>query len=491
LTRHLAVARLWHEGNSFSPVTTGRKEFRQREWVEPDGVAEYYRGTATEMGAVVAFLDAEPGWSGTFVLAAAAPPGGPVEHRLYAELRDCILAGLAARSWDGVYLSLHGALVTDRDPAPELGLLAAVRQAIGTTPLAVTFDLHANLAPAIHDFADIAIAYKTYPHVDMSETAAKALGLLTAAVAGRLAPRLAVVKVPAILPSFNMRTNGGPMAEAQDLARRLEARPGILDVSPVGGFAYGDTPYAGASVLALCDGDRAAAEAAANEVAAFLWQNRVRFRATAPAPEAAIPLALALPPGLVAVVDCADNPLSGGIGDTPGLLRALIEAAPQVPTVFAFFYDPPLVARAEAAGVGAVLSCTLGGRMTEAFGPPVAVEARVLHLTDGRFRNRGPMEAGLPVALGRTAVLGIGEHLQVIVTEACQAPNDLAYFTLHGIDPGAVRLLCVKAKNHFRAAFGPLCSAIIEVDAPGPAGFDPTRCRFRHAPPAVVHGIET
>jgi len=489
MIRHLAIGRLWHEGNSFSPLTTGRDQFRNREWVEPEAAMAYYRGTATEMGAVVAFLDAEPGWAGSVLLAAAAPPGGPVEHRLYAELREHLLTGLAARSWHGVYLSLHGALVTDRDPAPELELLRAVRQAIGATPLAVTFDLHANLAPEIGDLADIALAYKTYPHLDMRETAAKALHLLAAAVEGRIRPRLALTKVPAMLPSFNMRTSDGPMAEAQMLARRLEARPGILDVSPVGGFAYGDTPYAGASVLALADGDREKASDAAREVADFFWQHRARFQAAAPPPEAALALALAEPPGLIALVDCADNPLSGGIGDTPGLIRALVEARPEVTTVFAFFFDPPLVARAHAAGVGAILTATLGGRLTPDFGSPVKVEARVLRVTDGRFRNLGPMEAGLPVALGRTALLGIGEHLQVIVTETCQSPNDLAYFTLHGIDLDPVRLLCVKAKNHFRAAFAKLCRAIIETDAPGPAGFDPTRLPFRHAPPDVVQAI--
>jgi len=127
----------------------------------------------------------------------------------------------------------------------------------------VTFDLHANLAPELADLVDIAIAYKTYPHVDMHETAAKALELLASTVAGRLRPRLALAKVPAILPSFNMRTESGPMAEAQSLARRLEREGGLLDVSPVGGFAYGDSPHAGASVLALAESDEASARSAA------------------------------------------------------------------------------------------------------------------------------------------------------------------------------------------------------------------------------------
>ncbi len=488
MKKRMAVVRLWHEGNSFSPLRTGAEDFRRREWVEPANVRDYYRGTATELGALIDFLDRSPDWEASVLLAAAAPPGGPVEDTLFEEFRRAIRAA-GDGPYDAVYLSLHGAMVAEGNPTPELDLLRELRASIGGTPVAVSFDLHANLAPEIAGLVDIALGYKTYPHVDMLETAAKALGLLAAAVAGRCRPRLALAKVPAILPSFNMRTEAGPMAEAQALARRLEAERGLLDVSPLGGFAYGDSPHAGASVLALADGDQALAQAAAEEVAQFLWANRARFRARAPKPAEGIAQALASPPGLVAVLDPSDNPMSGGIGDTPELFRALLAAAPRVPTVFAFFSDPALVERARRAGEGGRLPCALGGRLTDLYGSPVRAQSRVLRLTDGRFTNRGPMETGLPVALGPTAVLGIGDWLRVIVTEGCQSPNDPAYFELHGIDLGQVRLFCVKAKNHFRAAFAPLCRAIVEIDAPGPAGFDPSRYPFRHAPAAVVRAV--
>ena len=44
-------------------------------------------------------------------------------------------------------------------------------------------------------------------------------------------------------------------------------------------------------------------------------------------------------------------------------------------------------------------------------------------------------------------------------------------------------LLCVKAKNHFRAAFAETFAAILDVDTPGPAAPDLARLRFRHVPP--------
>jgi microcystin degradation protein MlrC len=91
------------------------------------------------------------------------------------------------------------------------------------------------------------------------------------------------------------------------------------------------------------------------------------------------------------------------------------------------------------------------------------------------------MERHLPVALGPTALIEVA-GIDVIVTDSCQTPNDPGYFHLHAIDLAQIRLLAVKAKNHFRAAFAPSCRRIIDVDLPGPASLDLRHLAFRHAP---------
>jgi microcystin degradation protein MlrC len=151
--------------------------------------------------------------------------------------------------------------------------------------------------------------------------------------------------------------------------------------------------------------------------------------------------------------------------------------------VFAYFCDPDVVDTAWRASVGTHLNLLLGGKRSQAFGRGVEIEADVVRLTRGEFRNTGPMEHGLTVALGRTAVLN-ARGLQVIVTEQIGPANDPAFFVLHGIDLARTRLLCVKAKNHFRAAFRDRCVAIIDVDCPGPAAADLRRLPFKNRPPA-------
>lgn len=480
--RKLAIARLWYEANSFSPLRTDLAAFRAREWVSGDAARAFYAGTATEVGGVLAMERNYPDWEFHFLHCTAAPPGGLVEPAAFTAISERILAGLGGQRWDAVYLSLHGAMATVDDPTPEFHLLQAIRATIGRTPLAASFDLHGHLSAEMAALLDATSGYHTYPHVDMDEAAKRALALLVAKVERRANPKIAVAKVPSIMPSFNMRTADGPMAELQQLAGLWRRQRGMLDVTIYGGFAYGDSPFAGPSVVAVAEKDQKLAQRCANALAAEFLKRKQQFFVRLPRPADGLQQALkAEGKGPAIVLDPADNPLSGGIGDTPGLFQALLEAKPPAGSVFAFFWDPPLVEACHQAGVGATIEARLGGRITLDFGQSVPVQARILKLTDGKFRNEGPYEHNLPVDIGRTVLLEVGE-LRVIVTESCQTPNDPAYFRLHGIEPESVPLLCVKAKNHFRAAFAVMARCLIDVDCPGPASAGLFHYKFRHAP---------
>ncbi len=413
----------------------------------------------------------------------SAGPAGPVPHQVDTAICDEILAGLAGGTWDAVYLALHGALVTDLDPLADLHFLERVRVCIGPdVKLGISFDLHANIDPRIAGLVDFATGYRTHSHVDQHPTAQRVLEVLARCVSGELSPVGHVAKLDAILPSINMRTAEGPMAELEAIARSRETG-GVIDVAVFGGFSYGDTPAAGASVMAFADRDPALARSVAESVRDEMRARRDRFYIHLPTPAEALRRALSEQRFPVAVTDPGDNPDSGGIGDTPALLRALVEARPTVPVVFAFIHDPGLVQRAVAAGVGVVLSGTMGGRLTSAYGPPVPFSARVERLTDGAFAAIGPMLHGLRVDYGPTALLAFTDlPIRVIVTSLCRSPNDPGLLALHGIDLANTAILCAKAKNHFRAGYVPLVTQIIDTDAPGPAALDIASFTFRHAP---------
>ena len=477
MAKRLAVARFWFAGNAFSPAATTIDSFRLHEWSKGVAALEAARGTETELAAVAEFAHERPDWEVSALRCTSANPGAPVEESAFAAISGDILEDLSRQRWDAVYLSLNGAALTGERHAPDLDLVRSVRAAIGDIPLGASFALHANLNPEFAGLLDFASGYRTYPHVDRRATAARVLERLDAMAAGRLRPRGVIVRTGLVLRSFNMRTNAAPMAEIMAEARGATVPP-VLDVSVFGGFPYADTIDCGSTVMAFAENDAAAARTACERVAEAIGARRNAFRVSVPGPNQALREALTSAPGLVVVTDPADNPLSGGCADTPGLFRALLETGAPDRTVFAFFADPDTVARCIEAGAGARLELELGAKASRDFGARVPVRARVALLTPGKFRNRGPIEFGRAVDLGATAVLEVG-GIAVIVTSRCLPVNDPAFFDLHGIELARTRLLCVKAKNNFRAAFEAQCARIIDCNALGPANADLASLPFR------------
>lgn len=316
----------------------------------------------------------------------------------------------------------------------------------------------------------------------MDAAAIRALTAMERALETGNRPRISLRHLDFVPLSHRMRTAEGPMAELVALAEEEREAGGFEDVSLFGGFAYADTPNTRA-IVTVTHRAEAEPEPALERLGRAYLARREGFAVSLPDAAQGVAMAReAVETGTawpVALVDMADNPLSGGAGDTTALLHALVDADLPFPTVFCFFYDPDLVARAHALGEGAPIDCLLGGRILPEFGAPVPFEGTVERLTDGRFRNRGPMEYGREIDIGRTAVLARG-NLRVVIAETCQSANDPAWCDLHGIDLGKVAIFAIKAKNHFRAAFQDLCGQIIELDCPGLAPADLSHLPYRH-----------
>ena len=467
--KKLAVARFWFQGNAFSPLPTTLESFQMRQWQQGAEALAAARGTDTELAAVGEFADAHADWEVTVLRCAAALPAGPLDEALFGRIRDEICTPLAKHPWDAVYLCLHGAAITSERTSADVDLLRAVRKAIGDTPLAASFALHANINPEMAELLDFSSGVRSDAPSALRETAARTLRQLSALAAGRSKPHCAIVSTGMVLSSHHMGTGDEPMATLLQGARDLE-HDGAVDVSLFGGFPYADSPHCAAKVMAWAQSETIARQSA-TKLANAWRQKKQAFRTALPGPNAALALAQKAPAGLVAITDSADNPGSGGAADSTSLFRALLDLRCPEPAVFALFTDAALVAQAQNAGLGATFRAQIGAITSRDYGARVDASARVLRLTDGYFRNRGPLEFGAKVSLGASAVLEVG-GVKTIVTSHRAPADDPAFFELHGIDLGATRLLCVKAKNRFRAAFAPLCVQIIACDAPGPATAD-------------------
>eukprot|EP01051_Picozoa_sp_SAG22_P007397 SAG22_NODE_520_length_9508_cov_1.914869_1_plen_244_part_00 len=123
-------------------------------------------------------------------MGANAPPAGTVGQKVYEGFKEEILAGLrAALPVDGVVLGLHGAMVAHGYDDVEGDLLAAVRQLAGPAAVvAAELDPHSHLFQQRLDSADILIAYKEFPHIDVIERAEELIELTLRTIKKEIRP---------------------------------------------------------------------------------------------------------------------------------------------------------------------------------------------------------------------------------------------------------------------------------------------------------------
>ena len=86
------------------------------------------------------------------------------------------------------------------------------------------------------------------------------------------------------------------------------------------------------------------------------------------------------------------------------------------------------------AGVGAEIDVELGGHTDPSMGAPGEGPRAREMLSDGSFKNDGPMNAGVETSMGPTAVLRIGGIDVVTISNRIQT-IDLQVFLSQGIDP--------------------------------------------------------
>ena len=465
----IAIAGFQHETNSRGIGRAGLAEFEMADsWPGLLTGPEVIDGTRGMNLPIAGFAAAaeEGGAELVPILWCAAEPSGPVTDHAFAEISGRILEGLhAAGPIDGLYLDLHGAMITESEHDGEAALLGRIRALTGPDlPIAISLDMHANLSARLVGLVDAITIYKTYPHLDMGQTGARAWARMTPLLEGGARPAKAFRQAPFLIPLHAQETGAGP-------ARALYAAlpdEGHTHVEMALGFTAGDTPDVGPSVVALAP-DQAQADAKADAALARLVAARAAFDCALTDPDAAIAAAMKAPPGPVILADVQDNPGAGASSDTTGLLRALISArAPR--TLIGLMHDPTLADAAHEAGLGQVFDGRMGGRSGLTDDSPYAGRFRVEALSDGAVRYTGAMYGGGVAQMGRSAALSLpdsGADITVVVTSIRNQCLDLAQFRHLGLEPSDARIVVVKSTAHFRADFGPIAAMVIPVAAPG------------------------
>jgi microcystin degradation protein MlrC len=460
----LAVGQIYQESNSFSPILTTLESFKDQLFLEGDEIPLRLQGINIEIAGFIDVIQkkrCEP----IYTIVAQSVTAGPVKK----EALDVIIEKLLKRinnsgRIDGIYLALHGAMLTDTTHDATGMILKIVRDKVGSNvPIVGSVDLHANMTPLMVQSVDALDAYRTFPHTDFRQVGVRATETLIRTIEKEIIPKIALCKIGMILPPESSQTNREPALQLVRAIKKIEAVDGVIAAFFCHVQPWLDIPDVGCSTVVVTDRDEEMAKEKCEELAELFWDLRFGYDPSILSVQKAIERAMKEIKGTVVFLDSADGTSSGSPGDNTEILRALLESDIKLPA-FTMIVDPEVVEFAIKKGVGKEVAVFVGGKIDKRFSSsPVKLKGKVKTISDGVFRCEGPMMHGVEMHMGRTVVLVSGD-VYIVVMEKSTFLWDPAVYRSVGLEPKQSKIVVVKSPV---AAYADIAEEMVFVDTFG------------------------
>ena len=333
------------------------------------------------------------------------------------------------------------------------------------------------------------VAYRTYPHVDMAETGARAAFVLAQLLDGMARPHCAVRRLPFLIPLTSQSTDLEPCRAIYQALGKTGVGAAAAACRSRPGFRLPTSPSAGRWSSPMARRPAPPKPPRRNWPG---WSNspRAHFDAPVYSADEAVKRAIAIADRSerpVVIADTQDNPGAGGDSDTTGMLRALLaNGAGRLArgAALGLMVDVDAARAAHAAGPGHDITLALGGKSGIQGDAPLQGRFRVEALSDGRVLCKGPYARGATMELGLSACLSIDGVRVVLVSRKTQLA-DQELFRFVGIEPTTQAILVNKSSVHFRADFTSIAQQILVAKAPGPMIADPSEFAWTRLAPGI------
>ncbi|MFT3693310.1 MAG: M81 family metallopeptidase [Kofleriaceae bacterium] len=441
--KRVGFARICQESNALSPVATELADFETAHYlVGNDLLRATTKGPELEgffkraelAGFMQAIGERRREFEPVPLISAWASSGGPLSKACFETLSERLIELVTkAGPLDGLYIALHGAMGVLGIVDPESQLIERLRAVVGSIPLVISHDLHANLTKRRVELVDAIVAYQTNPHRDHARVGKKAGRILLGTIAGEIKPVMAWRSLPILLGGGKTIDFLSPMRAVFRRMGHAEKQRGILSASTFMVHPWNDNPQLGWSTLVVADRDVEAADRIAEELAGMCWERRHEQPPPFPDAKSAIDSARAAKLrrrfGCVTMADASDVVTAGAPGDSTHLLRALLEHGNGM-LAFAAVRDPDAVHALWARAPGDVVVTTIGGKLDPSRSKPLPVRGTI------QSKHDRP-------GFGKTIVLAI-DHVRVVVTEGPAMVMRPSFYTDVGLDVWKADIVMVK-----------------------------------------------
>jgi microcystin degradation protein MlrC len=470
-----------YESNTFNPVRADLKAFQDTYLAEGETTRDLVSANM-EIGGFYQALDGAEGVIVVPGFVAWGVPGGVVTREAFDALAGRLCEGIrAAGPLDGLYLSLHGAMVAEGEDDCEGLLLERSRGIVGAgVPIVVSVDWHACMTRRMLENADIFVGYRTYPHTDLAETGARAARCMLRALSDGGRVRKLFARIPLLVPVENCSTDRDPSAALIGMLSEMDRLPGVVSVVHSMSNPWTDAPGSGTSLLVCCEegADAGMLAARRDEALRFVWESRRAYQAEVPGVDGFLSRLGALEKPVCAV-DLGDIITAGSPGDSTFLLREFIARSLRA-RVLMCMIDPAAAQEAFSAGSGAERELTLGGAGS-GYNGKITVSARVLRTAHQPFIPRGDALRGMAVDPGRRALLQI-RNIRLLVVQHRAFLHDPEAYRSMGQEPGWAEVIVQKSHQLFKPGYRDIMRSLEYVDTPGPSSRNLAGLGFRKVP---------
>ncbi len=403
MTLKIAFARMNQETNALSPVLTTLQDFQDTHFLSaeelrkallPDGIEVMGMFRRAELfGFMEAARSHERDVVPVGLFSAWAVASGPLSRSTFETLLETLADNLRKKGpFDGVYLSLHGAMGVVGVLDPEKEIVQCARSVVKNVPIVVSYDLHANLTKERVSACDGLLSYKTNPHRDHAAIGRRAGEMLIGTLQKRVRPAIAWRSLPMILGGGLTLDFLPPMFSVFHRLRQMERDPNVLATSVNMCHPWNNHPSLGWSTSVVTNRDHSLAERLADELAEMCWERRTElpptFLSASVAIEKARKARLARALGAVIMADLSDVVTAGAPGENTLLLKALLEEG-QGLVSYVPLRDPVSVNECWEKPDGAFVELWVGGKLDPTRGSPLLVKGHIVR--KGTFHGFGKM----------------------------------------------------------------------------------------------------
>src|SRR5579872_5903553 len=255
MSRRVLIAGLFHETHTFLAGRTALQDFEER---RGDELWSAQNDGSPLAGALEVARSHH--WDVIPVIDLRASPGPIVEDRVVDRFWSEVASALAreeSRGIEGVYLVLHGAMVSESLLDVEGDILERLRAQVGIdVPVCGVLDLHGNITAKLAANSHGFVAYRQNPHADACAAARDGAQLLDRLMRTGERPITVWERPPLMWPPTGTGTAFDPMKTLEAMARHIEqAHSELLAVNVFAGFPFADTEQTGVSFTAVTLGE--------------------------------------------------------------------------------------------------------------------------------------------------------------------------------------------------------------------------------------------